>query len=137
MSAATPQAAMPVVRDPADFDRRSGNLLERLVFNNRIPVLLFVGIATLVLGFFALKLQVNASFERMIPVASPYIQNYFKYRKELPGLGNTLRIVDEMDQSRVRHLDCKASETVRINGRNTTVTGQDLVKVDAAQIHMG
>lgn len=95
MSAATPQAAMPVVRDPADFDRRSGNLLERLVFNNRIPVLLFVGIATLVLGFFALKLQVNASFERMIPVASPYIQNYFKYRKELPGLGNTLRIVVE------------------------------------------
>jgi Protein of unknown function (DUF3540) len=50
---------------------------------------------------------------------------------------NTLRIVDEMDQSRVRHLDCKASETVRIHGRHTTVTGQDLVKVDAAQIHMG
>ena len=73
---------MPVVRDAAEFDRRSGNLLERLVFNNRIPVLLFVGIATLVLGFFALKLQVNASFDRMIPVASPYIQNYFTYRKE-------------------------------------------------------
>ncbi len=95
MSAPTPQAAMPVVRDVADFDRQSGNLLERLVFNNRIPVLLFVGIATLVLGFFAFKLQVNASFERMIPVASPYIQNYFKYRKELPGLGNTIRIVVE------------------------------------------
>jgi hypothetical protein len=50
---------------------------------------------------------------------------------------NTLRIVDEMDQSRVRHLDCKASETARIHARHTTLTGQDLVKVDAAQIHMG
>jgi len=50
---------------------------------------------------------------------------------------NTLRIVDEMDQSRVRHLDCKASDTVRIHGRHTMVTGQDLVKVDASQIHMG
>jgi predicted RND superfamily exporter protein len=95
MSAHTEQAAMPVVRDVADFDRQSGNLLERLVFNNRVPVLLLFGLATLVLGFFALKLHVNASFERMIPVASPYIQNYFQYRKELPGLGNTIRIVVE------------------------------------------
>ena len=27
------QEAMPVIRDMRDFDRRSGNLLERLVFN--------------------------------------------------------------------------------------------------------
>jgi predicted RND superfamily exporter protein len=95
MSGHSEQAAMPVVRDLADFDRQSGDLLERLVFNHRVPVLLLVGLATLVLGFFALKLQVNASFERMIPASSPYIQNYFKYRKELPGLGNTIRIVVE------------------------------------------
>jgi hypothetical protein len=35
------------------------------------------------------------------------------------------------------HMDCKASETVRIHGQHTMVTGQELVKVDAAQIHMG
>jgi predicted RND superfamily exporter protein len=95
MSVPVEQSAMPVVRDVADFDRQSGNRLERLVFNNRIAVLLIVGLATLVLGFFALKLQVNASFERMIPVGSPYIQNYLKYRSELPGLGNTIRVVVE------------------------------------------
>ncbi|RST52526.1 DUF3540 domain-containing protein [Variovorax sp. DXTD-1] len=50
---------------------------------------------------------------------------------------NALRLVDEIDQSRVGHLDCKATETVRIHGRHTLVTGQDLVKVDASQIHMG
>jgi hypothetical protein len=50
---------------------------------------------------------------------------------------NALRMVDEVDQMRVGHLDCKATQTVRIHGRHTTVTGKDLVKVDAAQIHMG
>jgi predicted RND superfamily exporter protein len=86
---------MPVVSDPAHFDRKSGSRLEQAVFNNRLPVLLLCLIATVVLGFFALKLEVNASFERMIPSSSPYIQNYFAYRKELPGLGNTVRIVIE------------------------------------------
>ncbi len=95
MSAHSQQPAMPVVTDPANFDRKSGNRLEQLVFNNRLPVLLLCLIATVVLGFFALKLEVNASFERMIPSSSPYIQNYFAYRKELPGLGNTVRIVVE------------------------------------------
>lgn len=50
---------------------------------------------------------------------------------------NALRMVEEIDQVRVGHLDCKASETVRIHGKHTVVTGKDLVKVDAAQIHMG
>lgn len=50
---------------------------------------------------------------------------------------NALRLVDEVDQVRVGHLDCKATETVRIHGKHTIVTGKDLVKVDAAQIHMG
>jgi predicted RND superfamily exporter protein len=86
---------MPVVSDPAKFDRKSGSRLEQLVFNNRLFVLLLCLIATVVLGFFALKLQVNASFERMIPSSSPYIKNYFAYRNELPGLGNTVRIVVE------------------------------------------
>lgn len=50
---------------------------------------------------------------------------------------NALRLVDEIDQSRVGHLDCKAAQTVRIHGSHTLVTGQELVKVDASQIHMG
>jgi predicted RND superfamily exporter protein len=86
---------MPVVTDLREFDLQSGNLAERLVFNNRIVVLLLCAAATLILGYFALKIHVNASFERMIPVSSPYVKNYFDYRKELPGLGNTIRIVVE------------------------------------------
>jgi len=50
---------------------------------------------------------------------------------------NALRLVEEVDQSRVGHLDCKATQTVRIHGQHTMVTGKELVKVDASQIHMG
>lgn len=48
-----------------------------------------------------------------------------------------LRIVDETDQVRAGHVDHEARDTVRVHGRHTVITGQDLVKVDSAQIHMG
>jgi len=95
MSGHTEHTGMPVVRDLRDFDVRSGNIAERFIFNNRAVVLLLCLAATLVLGFFALKLDVNASFDRMIPTSSPYIKNYLDHRKELPGLGNAIRIVIE------------------------------------------
>lgn len=50
---------------------------------------------------------------------------------------SSFRLVDETEQVRVGHLDCEATGTVRIHGQHTVVTGQALVKVDAAQIHMG
>src|SRR6195952_3620243 len=88
-------SGMPVIAELEDFDMNSGGLLERVIFNNRIPVIIACLLATLVLGFFATRLQVNASFEKMIPSASPYIKNYLTYKGELPGLGNTIRIVVE------------------------------------------
>src|SRR5438552_3465072 len=95
MSTPAGNPAMPVIGDLRDFDPRSGNLLERFIFNHRAVALLLCLVATLVLGFFALQLQVNASFERMIPASSPYIRNYLDHKSELPGLGNSIRIVVE------------------------------------------
>lgn len=89
---------MPVVRDLRDFDKRSGKAFERVIFNHRELVILAMLVATVVLGFFATRLEVNASFERMLPSSHPYIQNYLQYKSELPGLGNTLRIVVENKQ---------------------------------------
>lgn len=86
---------LPVVGNPAQFDAASGNRLERLVFNYRAIVLLFCALMTLVLGWEATRLPVNANFERMIPLRSPYIRNYLQYKNELPGLGNTIRVVVE------------------------------------------
>src|SRR5678816_3219804 len=88
--------AMPVVRDVAEFDPRSGNLLERLVFNNRLAMIVVCAIVTLVLGYAAAtKLVLNASFEKMIPQSQTYIKNYLTYQKDLRGLGNAVRVVVE------------------------------------------
>ncbi|HEY7944283.1 MAG TPA: MMPL family transporter [Casimicrobiaceae bacterium] len=87
---------MPVIRDIADFDRNSGNALERLVFNHRLAMVVVCGVLTLLLGYAAAtRLVLNASFERMIPQSQPYIKNYLAYQKDLRGLGNALRVVVE------------------------------------------
>ena len=93
---ATDLEQMPVVRTLGDFDRRSGNLLERLVFNNRLAVVMVCALVTVVLGSVAAtRLVLNASFEKMIPQSQPYIKNYLTYQKDLRGLGNAIRVVVE------------------------------------------
>jgi predicted RND superfamily exporter protein len=87
---------MPATRDLPAFDRRSGNLLERMVFNNRLFIIVACTIVTFVLAFAAAtKLVVNASFEKMVPQSQPYIKNYLEHQKDLRGLGNALRVVVE------------------------------------------
>ncbi|WP_166365735.1 efflux RND transporter permease subunit [Pseudomonas akapageensis] len=87
---------MPVVKELKGFDARSGNLLERLIFNNRLLVVLACLIVTLVLGYFAAtRLTLTASFEKMIPQSQPFIKNYLENRQALRGLGNAVRVVVE------------------------------------------
>lgn len=86
----------PLAASPDRFDPRSGSRLERLVFNHRRIVLAVCLVLTVVLAAVAaLRLGLNASFDKMIPRSHPYIQNYLEHRSELRGLGNSLRIVVE------------------------------------------
>ncbi|CAD5107432.1 efflux RND transporter permease subunit [Zestomonas carbonaria] len=90
------QDTMPVISDPRDFDRRSGNLLERLVFNHRLLFVLVMASLTLLLGYqAATRLELRPSFEKMIPHGQPYIQNFLENRQSLRGLGNSVRVVVE------------------------------------------
>lgn len=103
---------MPIVRSLKDFNQNSGTALERLIFNNRLAVVVACVIVTLVLLFgAATKLTLNASFERMIPQSQPYIKNYLDNRAELRGLGNVLRIVVENTEGDI--YDPKYQETLR------------------------
>jgi uncharacterized protein len=86
---------MPVVREITDFDRNSGNRLERLVFNNRRIMFLICGIVTLALAYQTTKLGLSASFDKMIPKVHPYIKNYLANKNELRGIGNITRVVVE------------------------------------------
>ncbi len=97
MDMRTTQAdAMPVVRELAHFDRRSGNLLERMVFNHRLLVVLACAVMTLALAWLgATRLGLSASFEKMMPQSQPYIQNYLANKTSLRGLGNAVRVVVE------------------------------------------
>ncbi|BAN48144.1 RND family transporter [Metapseudomonas resinovorans] len=93
------QDQMPVIRDIADFDAQSGNLLERMVFNHRLPFVAGILLVTLLLGYMALtRLELKPSFEKMIPQGHPYIQNFLENRKALRGLGNSVRVVVENTQ---------------------------------------
>jgi len=86
---------MPVIKELKDFDQTTGNLLERMIFNYRILVIIGCVIVTLALAYQSTKLVFNASFEKMIPHNQSYIKNYIKYKSELGGLGNSIRVVVE------------------------------------------
>jgi predicted RND superfamily exporter protein len=75
-----------------DFDPRSGSLVERAIFNHRAIVIGLCVLITALLGWQIGRLQLNASFEKTIPVRHPYIQNFLQYQSELSGLGNAVRI---------------------------------------------
>jgi predicted RND superfamily exporter protein len=82
----------PASGSVADFDPRSGSVLERALFNHRLWVLLLCLAATVFLGFQSTRIELDASFEKMIPTQHPYIANYLEHQKELSGLGNALRV---------------------------------------------
>jgi predicted RND superfamily exporter protein len=98
--------------DPADlstrFDPASGSFAERFLFGHRLPIVLACLLVTLVLGWQATTLRLNASFEKTIPAHHPYIQNFLAHQTELSGLGNAVRIAVANPQGSVydaRYLD--------------------------------
>lgn len=97
-------------------------MVERLIFNNRIPILLFFLVATLFLGYNAIKIQPDASFERLIPLKHPYIVNMMEYRDDLGNLGNFVRIAvenkngDIFDEDYMQTLQEITDEVFYLNG---------------------
>ncbi|SEJ42401.1 hypothetical protein SAMN05216201_108143 [Pseudomonas linyingensis] len=100
-----------VISDLKEFDQRSGILAERLLFNNRLAIVVICLFTTLVLGYQALGLSLNAAFEKMIPTGHPYIANFLENRKQLAGMGNTLRIAVEAKEGTI--FDAEYLDTVR------------------------
>jgi predicted RND superfamily exporter protein len=74
-------------------DGQQAPLVERLLFENRIPVIIVFVLLTVFFAFQALKLEPDASFEKMIPTSHPYIQNYLENKADLASLSNSVRII--------------------------------------------
>ena len=96
---------MPVVASVEAFDRQSGDLAERVIFNSRLLVILLSLLATLLLGGQALRLTVGSNFSQMIPQSHPFILNYFDNADSLGGLGNAVRVVVENKQGTIYDTD--------------------------------
>ena len=101
MHACDTLAAHPVVARLEDFDTASGSLAERVLFNHRPWVMLLCLLATLLLGWQATRLTLNASFEKTIPTLHAYIANYLAHQADLGGQGNAVRIVVEAKQGTI------------------------------------
>ena len=95
MSEHTQYGAMEVISDPNAFDERSGTFLERLVFNNRIWMMVLCLVFTVFCAMQLRHLEVSANFEKMLPHGHPYITNYLENRDQLRGLGDSIRVVVE------------------------------------------
>jgi predicted RND superfamily exporter protein len=76
----------------------SEQILERLLFERRVPVLFVFAAVTLWLLSQAVQIRPDASFVKMIPSSHPYVENYLTYRDDLSGLGNSLRVVVQAEQ---------------------------------------
>jgi predicted RND superfamily exporter protein len=66
--------------------------LEAALFARRGLILVALAILTAVMGWFALKLRMDAGFEKQLPVGHEYVQTFRTYRDELIG-ANRLTVV--------------------------------------------
>lgn len=67
-------------------------VIERLIFNNRPWVILICTLISVFLFWQAAQVRPETSFEKMIPLQHPYIENMLKYKDDLSNLGNSVRI---------------------------------------------
>ncbi len=68
---------------------------EHLLFSHRVWVLAVFLLMSILLGWHASKIELEASFQKMIPTSHPYIENYLAYEEDLRKTGNVLRIIVE------------------------------------------
>ncbi len=90
--AADVSSPSPVISDINDFDRGSGSIIERLLFNNRPFILTVCLLLTLFLGFESLGTRLSASYTDMIPTHQTFIVNYFRHYQDLQSQSNAVRI---------------------------------------------
>ncbi len=70
------------------------NFLERVLFGNRRKILALFAIVTVCLGFFAVKVRPDASFDKLLPINNAYIKTYKDAEAQFGG-GNILLIALE------------------------------------------
>ncbi|MGB5258617.1 MAG: MMPL family transporter [Woeseiaceae bacterium] len=99
-------------------------LAERLLFENRVVVIVLFALLTVFFGYQAAQLEPDASFEKMIPTSHPYIQNYLRNRSDRASLGNSIRIIVETKQGDIFDKDFQEA-LQKINDEVFYIAGVD------------
>jgi predicted RND superfamily exporter protein len=100
------------------------SFLERLIFNNRPAVILICTLVSIFLFYQATQVRPSTSFEKMIPLSHPFIQNMMEHRNDLANLGNTVRISVSVKEGDIFTKDYM--ETLRqINDETFYIPGVD------------
>src|SRR6056297_1314567 len=101
-----------------------------LLFSNRPIILLLFAAVTAFLTFQASQLRPDASFEKMIPVSHPYIENYLENKQDLASLGNFVRIIVQTTEGDI--FDAEFQETLQeITDEVFYITGVDRSKLES------
>ena len=66
--------------------------LARFVLKNRLPVLIFLLLSTIVMGYFASQVKMSYEFAKAIPTDNPKYREYQEFRKKFGDDGNTMVI---------------------------------------------
>ena len=74
--------------------------LEALLFGHRRAVLALLAAFTLVMGWFAVQLRMDAGFEKQLPIGHEYVQTFNAYRDDLLG-ANRLTVVVKARQGKI------------------------------------
>ena len=127
--------SMAVVADRDSFDKQSGNILERLIFNNRAWVVLSCVLLTVFFAFQLRGLTVTASYDKMLPLSHPYIQNFLANRGELRGLGESVRVAVENPRGDIFNKEYLAT-LGKINDEIFLLPGVDRA-LDEVYLHPG
>ncbi len=69
---------------------RLTQLIETALFRHRLLFIALFALATVAFGFLATRIRVDASFNKQIPLAHPYIQTFTKHQEQFGGANRIL-----------------------------------------------
>ena len=96
-----PSTPRPMVADLEDFDHNSGSFVERLIFNNRLLIVILCAMLTVFFGWQASRLDLNANYDGTIPLRDPFMLHYLAHANDLQASGNALSIAVQADHGTI------------------------------------
>jgi len=71
--------------------------LENFIFGNRVLVLTVLGVFTVVMGYYASQLRMDAGFAKQLPAGHEYIETFFEYQDQLFGANRVIIVLRARD----------------------------------------